>query len=363
MSTRIKKEPQRKTARTTGILVGVILFVALGANGLAYVFLRRPATATPDGPATTTTGTAARPAAPAEEGDEGMARARRAAGIAALEHREYDKAVTELTEALRLRKDKGDLVELLNIANELRARDKVKAPIAPSPAPPTPPPAPVAAAPSRPPSKSKPTRVATREREREKPPPPEPEPAAAPEPVRNGLLLVTSTPPGLVVTVDGKAVDLTPARVPVRPGSHRVTLAQGERRVFDETVEVGEDVVKPVTWEAKPEPPPVVVAAAARTEPPPAPKPDPPPAPAPAVTKPPEAAVTARPSGSGDLEVTSPALYGEIWINDRPYGFPPVNARGLPAGKAKVEVRVQGAVKRKMTVEVVPGASTPVRVR
>jgi hypothetical protein len=201
--------------------------------------------------------------------------------------------------------------------------------------------------------------VATREtrearESREKPPE---LPPPAPEPPRNGLLLVTSTPPGLVVTVDGKAVDLTPTRIPVRPGSHRVTLAQGERRVLDETVEVGEDAVKPVTWEAKPEPPPQVVVASARPETPPAARPPPPP----------EAAVTARPPAggatTGELEVTSPSIYGEIWINDRPYGFPPVTARGLPAGKARVEVRVQGAAKRKLTVEVVPGASTPVRVR
>src|SRR4051812_33958497 len=165
MSTRIGKEPQRKTARTTYLLVAVILFVALGANGLAYVMLRHPATANPPGPVATAP---TQPAPPADDGDEGLARARRAAGIAALEHRDYDKAVSELTEALRLRKDKGDLVELLNIANELRSRDKVKAPIAPAPTP-TPPPEPVAS-PSRPTSKGKPMRVATREKPAEPPP-------------------------------------------------------------------------------------------------------------------------------------------------------------------------------------------------
>src|SRR4051812_47178764 len=120
MSTRTGKEPQRKTSRTTYLLVAAILFVALGANGLAYVMLRRPGAANPTGPAATA------PTQPTDDGDEGLARARRAAGIAALEHRDYDKAVSDLTEALRLRKDKGDLVELLNIASELRARDKVK---------------------------------------------------------------------------------------------------------------------------------------------------------------------------------------------------------------------------------------------
>ncbi|HYV45649.1 MAG TPA: PEGA domain-containing protein [Myxococcaceae bacterium] len=354
MSTRtVTRQPNQRPPQRTLLWVALILFVALAANGVAYVFLRKPTPPQP-GPAATA------PGAAAEDENEGLARARRAAGIAALEHRDYDKAVTELTEALRLRKDKGDLAELLNIANELRTRDKDKdknraASVAATPPAPPPEPAPVPApSPSRSSSKSsKPVRVATRT------PPPEPPPA--PEPPRNGLLLVTSTPPGLVVTVDGKTVDLTPVRLQVKAGPHRVTLAQGERRVLDETVEVGEDAVKPITWEAKPEPPPAVVASAA-----PAPAPTPP-----APTKPPPApveTVAAKPppapvEGKGDLEVSSPSLYGEIWINDHPYGFPPVTARGLPAGKARVEVRVQGAVKRKMTVDVVPGTSTPVRVR
>ncbi|RKH59007.1 PEGA domain-containing protein, partial [Corallococcus llansteffanensis] len=63
------------------------------------------------------------------------------------------------------------------------------------------------------------------------------------------------------------------------------------------------------------------------------------------------------------LEVTSPGLYGEVWINNRPYGFPPLSAQALPAGPARVEVRVNGEVKRRMTVEVEPGRSTRVRVR
>jgi PEGA domain-containing protein len=355
MSTRtVTRPPVPGPPRRTLLWVILILSVALAGNGLAYVLMHRSRPETAPPPAAP-----AAAAAPADDGDEGLARARRASGIAALEHRDYDRAVTELTEALRLRKDKGDLVELLKIANELRARDKVRPgppAVASAPAPAAPPePAP---SPSRTPSRpSKPVRVATRT-----PAPPPAEPAAAPEPPRNGLLLVTSTPPGLVVAVDGKTMDLTPARVPVKAGSHRVTLAQGERRVLDETVEVGEDAVRPINWEAKAEPPPPPVAKA---EPPPAPvtpastaaaKPPPPEPTAPAL--PPPAA-----TGKGDLEVTSPSLYGEIWINDRPYGFPPVTARGLPAGKARVEVRVQGAVKRKMTVDVVPGTSTPVRVR
>ncbi|MFP2929951.1 PEGA domain-containing protein, partial [Pyxidicoccus sp. 3LG] len=87
--------------------------------------------------------------------------------------------------------------------------------------------------------------------------------------------------------------------------------------------------------------------------PPPAPRPEP------VATAVAPAAVAQK----GDLDVTSPSLYGEVWINNRPYGFPPIKALGLPAGTARVEVRVNGVVKRKMNVEVEPGRLTAVRVR
>jgi hypothetical protein len=67
--------------------------------------------------------------------------------------------------------------------------------------------------------------------------------------------------------------------------------------------------------------------------------------------------------GKGDVEITSPGLYGEVWINNKPYGFPPVTATGLPAGQARVEVRVNGQVKKRMNVEVAPGRLSSFRVR
>jgi hypothetical protein len=163
-------------------------------------------------------------------------------------------------------------------------------------------------------------------------------------------------------------VDLTPARVPLRAGTYRVTLAQGERRLAEETVELGEDDVrsinKDLTAELAPppsRPAPQPVAAA--------PVPTSPAATAaaqPVATPGPSAGLTTvarAATGKGDLDVTSPALYGEVWINNRPYGFPPLKAQGLPAGPARVEVRVNGVVKRKLTVEVEPDRLTAVRVR
>lgn len=333
--------------------IAVILLGTVAANGVAYMVLRGRRPAEPvvqPVPSAVAPSVAPAPAVPApqppaEDANEGLARARRAAGLAALEDRDYDKAVSEFTEALSLRKDKGDLVELLRIAEDLRTREQARARAEPEK------PAPAPRATPRP----KPTRVASRVQPGEEPP--------AAESPRSALLLVTSTPPGLVVLVDGKPVDLTPARVPVRAGTHRVALAQGDHRLFEETVELAEDTVRSINRDLSAElaahsPPPsatrpALPATVAPATAAPAPEPSPEP-PAPAV---------AAPTGKGDLEVTSPALYGEIWINNRPYGFPPVTAQGLPAGPAKVEVRVNGAVKRRMTVEVVPGRSTAVRVR
>jgi hypothetical protein len=338
----------------TAILVGTV-----AANAVAYVVVRsrRGADALP-APVTETARPApaavAPAAAPEEDAHAGLARARRAAGMAALEDRDYDTAVAEFTEALRLRKDdKGDLVELLRIAADLRTRGQARTrDEEPRPT-------------RNAPAKTNAVRLASaRAPSREEAPVPAAATATAEESARSALLLVTSTPPGLVVMVDGKTVDLTPARIPLRAGTYRVALAQGERKLAEETVELGDEDVRSLNRDLSAElaPPP------SRTAPTPAASPSqvaaPAPAPAaPAPVTPPAPTSVATAAARGDLNVTSPSLYGEVWINNRPYGFPPVLAQGLPAGPARVEVRVNGVVKRKMTVEVEPGRSTPVRVR
>jgi len=371
--------------------IAVILVGAVAVNGVAYVALRardpsppvagpprvaslprtnptppvEPAPA-PEPPANPIT-TPPAPVAPPEEDNPGLARAHRASGLAALEDRDYDKAVAEFTEALHLRKDKGDLVDLLRIAEELRSRGQAKTarvePSRPAREPP---------APSRSSAKSRPVRTASRAQAKE-------EPESDSEGARGGLLLVTSTPPGLVVQVDGKARDLTPARLPLPAGRYRVALSHGERRLLEELVDVKEDSVQslnrdltaelapaapPPTVATRPAPEPVVASAAVAASG----TPRPPPAPEPSANTGGQSAqrtepAVARVADKGDLDVTSPSLYGEVWINNRPYGFPPVTARGLPSGPARVEVRVNGEVKRRMTVEVEPGRRTAIRVR
>ncbi|MBZ4396187.1 PEGA domain-containing protein [Myxococcus sp. MISCRS1] len=331
--------------------IAVIVVGTLAINAMAYVVVRKrrasdvppppPVSATPTPPVTA-------PAPPSEDANEGLSRARRAAGLAALEDRDYDIAVREFTEALSLRRTPGgDLVELLRIATDLQSRERDRTRV--EPARPAREPAVTRTPPRAKPSRSSPSR-ASPQHTKEEPPPVVEEP-------RNGLLLVTSTPPGLVVQVDGKAVDMTPARLPLRPGTYRVALAQGERRLMEETVVLEEDGVhslnRDVSEQLAPPAPPRPVATTAPTEP----QPTPPVAAAAPV------AVKAEATGRGELDISSPSLYGEVWVNNRPYGFPPLVAQNLPAGPARVEVRVNGEVKRRMSVEVEAGRRVAVRVR
>ncbi|NTX03226.1 PEGA domain-containing protein [Myxococcus sp. CA040A] len=346
--------------------IAVIVVGTLAVNAMAYVVMRKrrateaiPATAsvTPPRPPSAT---AAPPppdpvtAPPVDDASEGLARARRAAGLAALEDRDYDTAVSEFTEALSLRKTPGgDLVELLRIATDLQSRERSRGRGEQAKATREPP--------TRQTARTRASRAAAARAQQQQP---REETTVLEEP-RGGLLLVTSTPPGLVVQVDGKAVDLTPARLPLRAGTYRVALAQGDRRLVEETVELEEDGVRSINRDLSEQlaPPPPVAAKPAAPAPPVAVA-----APAAAVEPPPTSVATAAvaksaATGRGELDITSPSLYGEVWVNNRPYGFPPLVAQNLPAGPARVEVRVNGEVKRRMSVEVEPGRRTAVRVR
>ncbi|QDE71385.1 PEGA domain-containing protein [Myxococcus xanthus] len=352
--------------------IAVIILGTLAANAVAYRVVRSrrdsapeatpdAITRTPTTPPLTTPPPTAPAEPPGEDPNEGLARARRAAGLAALEDRDYDAAVSDFTEALRLRKgDQGDLVELLRIAAELRTREQARqqGEQARAQREPTP-------APTRSVQRTRPARGTARAQPRQE--------STSADETRGGLLLVTSTPPGLMVRVDGKPMDLTPARLPLRAGTYRVALAQGERTLAEETVELGEDDVRSLNRDLTAE----LALAPRPSATVPAPVESPPPA-APAATSPAATAAraesppTAEPSvataaptatGKGRLDVTSPGLYGEVWINNRPYGFPPLVAQGLPAGPARLEVRVNGVVKRKLTVDVVADQSTAVRIR
>jgi hypothetical protein len=192
------------------------------------------------------------------------------------------------------------------------------------------------------------------------------------------LLIVTTTPRGLLVQVDDSPVDLTPMRTRVRPGTHRIALLDGDRKVYETTVDVREGATATLLKDlAGPEPAAEAPRAPVPSSSTPAPTPvsvQRPEAPRVAVPPPVEVAVS-RPaglvaspppppavSGSGALSITSPGLYGVVWINGRARGYPPLEVRNVPVGPVKVEVRVNGVEKRASTVVVRPDSITNVKL-
>jgi hypothetical protein len=371
------------TKRTLLISIPV---VALVLNGLGYLIvtrLRAPSHVV--APEANT----ARPAAPSAAGGalpdgegapvvddpkakEERAQARRAAGLVALEAGDYQKALINFTEAKVLIGDRAKVDELLQVTEDLRTH------------PPAPPksravaPAQAAAPPRSTTRTSSPRRVAIREDA-----PAEVSPVASPAtspPPPSGLLIVTTTPRGILVQVDEAPIDITPMRTKVKPGSHRVALLDGDRKVYETTVDVKEGatatLLRDVSAERTTEAPRLAAPPPAAVSPPKeeaprvaaAPVPQKPPstamaAPARIVEVPDRTQSGRGSSETGALEISSPGLYGVVWINGRPRGYPPLEVRELPAGSAKVEVRVNGVQRRSATVVVKPGISTAVSLR
>ena len=364
----------------------LLILIPLGAvllNGLGYIVaLNLKAPAKSDGAGTASAAAeraadalSAEPAGappPARSKEdrvkEEKAMARRAAGMAALEAGDYERALADFAEARALAGDRAYVSELLRVTEDLAhrppaARRSVVARSAPAAAPRTP---------GR-------FRIVERSAPREAPPSVEPAPAAAPPPPlpSSGLLLVSTTPRGLLVHVDDVPVDLTPTRASLKVGPHRVSLFDGDRKVFETSVEVKSGspttLARDLSAEITPASRPAAAAAPfAKDEAAPAPQRPATRASAPAAALAPGSVVMARaparkpaplvaPS-TGGLEVTSPGLYGEIWINGRSWGFPPVRAGDLPPGPTRVGVRVNGVEERSTIVAVKPGLTTSVRL-
>jgi eukaryotic-like serine/threonine-protein kinase len=73
------------------------------------------------------------------------------------------------------------------------------------------------------------------------PPPPAPRPQAVPNKPSEGYLIVSTTPPGLPVSIDGKATGLrTPIRHPeaLSPGKHIVTVTMDDGKKYDFEVKI-----------------------------------------------------------------------------------------------------------------------------
>ena len=353
------------TKRTLLIAIPV---AALLFNGVGYLIVSKmrpakPAVSVPMAAPSVPPSPSTAPAAPtvnrAEQEKTGQER--RAAGLVALEAGEYDKALIQFTEAQSLLGDKAHVADLIRVTQDLRSR------------PPTPATAnrvrnPVSAAPA---AGQRAVRTSAGHRnpsnaKEEKEVPVEPEPVAASTP--SGLVIVTTVPRGLLVQVDDTPIDLTPMRTKVRPGAHRIALLDGNRKVYETTLDVKEGgtstVLKDLSGEgvgdarqataptpapaapreevARPQAEPVLAAREARLVTPPGP---------------------AKTVNTGTLDISSPGLYGVVWINGRPRGYPPLEVRDLPAGPTKIEIRVNGVAKRTSSVVVQAGLSTAVKLR
>ncbi|HEY3452910.1 MAG TPA: PEGA domain-containing protein [Myxococcales bacterium] len=332
------------------------------ANAVGYRIYRsrgRPPPPAAVATATPAPNAAAAPATPSpgglSESALALLRAHRLAALAAMEQGEYGTAERELLEAQKIEPGRTETRDLLRIVRGVQASAKKAArqdPLASPPPPPAPKTAPE-------PVRSKPVpKVAVLRAD----------PPRTPEPPASGTLLVVSTPPGVLVHVDGQPSDVTPARISVSPGSHSVVLIRGDARLFERQVKVASGAVASVDADlsaqlaAKSAPTPSTEPAEELLPVPelddqPAPTPPPAPAPAPGASPAP-AAVAA-----GEIYVTSPEVYGEVFINGRRYGYPPLLAKGVPAGRATVEIRIDDVPRRSTVVQVEPDKRLAARLR
>jgi hypothetical protein len=363
--------------------IKIILIVALAANLAGFLVYKRLTKGAVKAPVSETVQPAVpspSPAPPPGGGLSDLARAHRASGLAALEAGDYPAAVREFTQSLRRSDGSGDSAELLRIAKDLQERAaKPRSGAAPAA-----PPAPAPEADKRGGARTNPQRTSSR---------PGPKgrlvaaasslpagstSAAEEESGEEGLVLVTSSPPGLLVQIDGKSVDLTPAKVKVDSGSHLIALYRGSQRLHERRVEVNEGGVHALDVDLTAQlrandafdqdPPPARQAEKPKEKPAPAgepeeplPEPDVPAAPAPGENRSPPTPVA--PSATGELHITSGGVFGDVWINGMPFGPPPVLAKKVPAGQAKVEIRVGGTTRRSKQVEVVPSRRTTLKIR
>jgi len=307
---------------------------------------------------------------------EERALARRAAGLAALDAGDYGRALADFAEARALAGDKAYVSELLRVTEDLAQRAQ---PI--RRAPPSRPSPPARPAPPSPVHLASRGHASERVVAKEMPVPvessvPAPAPTAAPT---SGLLLVTTTPRGLLVQVDDVPVDLTPTRASLKIGSHHVSFFDGDRKVYETNVEVKAGspttLLRDLSAELAP-PLPSAPASAPFTKERVAEENA---SPVPVPTGQPGSTTPARRSRNqtaaaaqsvpppleprtGSLDITSPGLYGEIWINGRPRGFPPLHAEDLPAGPTRIGVRVNGVEQRSAFVAVRPGLTISVKL-
>ncbi len=153
-----------------------------------------------------------------------LAQEQRQRGVAALRSGNYAQAIVSFEAAIKLDASDPDLTTLLEVAKKLQAADKK--PVAAAIVAPEPPPSEPPVTFSPPPSSSS-RRVTQRNRRDRKERPAE---------AQKALLLVTTTPDKLLLEIDGRPAEMTPARVEVDPGTVRVVIRRGQDVLLDRKV-------------------------------------------------------------------------------------------------------------------------------
>ncbi len=318
---------QPKKKRTLRIfLAGLVGFLAVNvvaAIAVKSVLSRQDADADTDGGETSQS----------EESAGDIARIHRIAGLEAMERQDYTMAIREMTAAARAGDDSPELLRLISLAQQLRG-PLANAPVAPAD--------PTAAA-------ANPTGAAPVA----SPPAPQPAPSAAAAEEVSQLLARAR------------------ANTPRRPTRRRTRVAQArpEPAVVETPEEAPQEAAiapsRPDPSPFEPETPPPAEEPTPAPIVPPRPtvssSATPPPARAPVRTPTPRPAPRAA-QAVGSLEVSSPNVYGDVYVNGRAYGPAPRVVRGIPVGAARVEIRVDGDARRSRTVRVREGARTPVRI-
>ncbi len=346
-----------------GMILGLALLAILALSGAIYFGLsaRDPEPAIPVD--VSKVDEVADDKAVAKEGDKsGIARGLRVAGLSALESGDYEDAVKNFARALQMGGAGDDVPELLEIARSLMDKSGEKSPptvattqevkaVAPT------------TAPSRAPAPAR-SRTRTRSAPSSKPTAEEKEEAPM------GMMLIASSPNGIVFKLDDSDGGVTPAKLSASVGTHKITYFKDGEVVTTRTLEVREGslaiadvdiaalmapkVVEAVD-EAPTKPADTVVERSATVEPPRA-----------VVATPTPTLIipknTPKASEIGELLVQSPNVYGEIYVNGKSVGFPPMVVKGVLIGPAKIEIKVDGNVRRTKVVRVSANKRTTIRL-
>jgi hypothetical protein len=244
--------------------------------------------------------------------------AKRTAGLEALAAGDLDRAIAELTEAQALLGDPAEVSELLRVAQDWRARAAAKS-----------------------------SRAQTRRTEASSPPGGDKPPIAAAPPPIAAVPPLTAAPRVDVAQARSEKANPEPSagdedRAKAGAAS---TVATGDSAPSrGDRAEA--NAVAPALAPG-PARPPGLSAGVVSPSPSPSPEPEP----------------EEVDPGKGGLDVTSPGLYAEVWINGRSYGFPPIAARDLPAGVAEIVVRVNGDIVRTAKAAVVRDHVTALQMR